>query len=112
MFAWCHHAYRFGILPSTLLSPTAIVLQHPEAEWQIPHSSHKIFTHAAGSSLNNISNYHERVLINLAGSSYVTTTYYLIWDRSQLYPITWMILLLLHLTLALPWSHVIKTILS
>ena len=52
------------------------------------------------------------VLINQAESYYVITNFYLIWDRRQLYPITWMISLLLHFTLALPQSHVITTISS
>ena len=51
-------------------------------------------------------------LINQAGSYYVITNFYLIWDRRQLYPITQMISLLLHSTLALPRSHIITTISS
>ena len=51
-------------------------------------------------------------LINQAGSYYVITNFYLIWDRRQLYPITRMISLSLHSTSAPPQSHVITTISS
>ena len=37
------------------------------------------------------------MLINQTGSYYAITNFYLIWNRSQLYPITLMISLLLHL---------------
>ena len=51
------------------------------------------------------------VLISQAGSYYVLTDHYLIWDSSQLYPVTQMTSILLHSNLAPPRSCVIGTIL-
>ena len=39
-------------------------------------------------------------LINHAGNYYIITNFYLKWDRSQVYPITWMILLVFTLDLS------------
>ena len=49
-------------------------------------------------------------LISQAGTYYVIANYYLIWNRSQLYLVTQMISLLLHLTSAPPQSCVITMI--
>ena len=52
-------------------------------------------------------------LINQAGSYYIISSFYLIWDRSQLYPVNFgMISLLLHSTSVPPQSRVITTISS
>ena len=60
-------------------------------------------------SLQQLSPMH---LFNQTGSYYIITNFCLIWDRSQLYPVSQMISLLLHSTLAPPWSCVISTISS
>ena len=74
----------------------------------------KICGHRVESSLGSLvrSSDHSTIiitnmLINQVGSYYVITNFYLIWGRSQLYPVTQMISLLLHLTLVPPWSYVI-----
>ena len=52
------------------------------------------------------------ILFKQAGSYYIITNFYPLWHKSQLYPITQMITLLLESTSVLPWSYVILMILS
>ena len=82
-----------------------------QAEWQIHieslldlpvHATAIVMPFSVHSTITNM-------LINQAESH---SNYYLIWDRSQLYPVTQIISLLLHLILTLPQSHVITTISS
>ena len=93
----CHHFWPYEI-PSFRphkLCPIAIKLQ---VEWWIPRhcvesllGSFLLFSAHSTMIITN-------VLINQAGNYYVIINFYLIWDRSQLYPVVWMIPFL-HLTL-------------
>ena len=100
-----------GIVFPCRLCPTGIKLQE---EWQILWTSCRAFTWFTIAIITNalaiaiITN----ALINQAGSYYIITNSYYIWDKSQLYPITHMISLLLYLTSAWTQSSVITTLSS
>ena len=89
-------APRISVSSLVLSSHVGCVLQQLNSRYGESHRHH------VGSSLGSpvLFSVHSttitNTLINQAGSYYAITNFYLIWDRSQLYPITQMISLLVH----------------